>query len=93
MAVPIAAATAKNGSWLPSTRPDNVAERSCQFRTYDAACGAGAAWDCFMLGLEWGIEGVINRDKAVAAWQKSCAFDPDGSAYDSAMLRLERFAE
>ena len=86
-----AGAAAKNGSWIPGTRPKAATTRSCQFRTYDAACSAGATWGCFMLGLEWGVEGVngqTNQAKARAAWQRSCRLQPNGSACEASKSRL-----
>jgi hypothetical protein len=86
-----AGAAAKNGSWIEGTRPMNVAERGCQFRTYEAACAAGAEWGCYMLGMEWGHEGVngqTDQQKARAAWRKSCALAPGGSACGASKRQL-----
>lgn len=91
-----AAATSKNGDWLPGLGPGIAAERDCQYRTYQAACEANAPWGCFMLGMEWGFEGVkgeVDRDKAVAAWQRACVLDPDGGACASSQARLDVFAD
>ncbi|MFK7939315.1 MAG: hypothetical protein AB8B82_08045 [Roseovarius sp.] len=88
-----AGAAVKNGSWIAGTRPDHVADRACQFRTYDAACTAGASWGCFMLGLEWGVEGVngqTDQQKAKAAWQRSCVLGPNGSACAASERRLSQ---
>lgn len=86
-----AGAAAKNGSWINGTWPEGVASRPCQFRTYEAACTARAEWGCYMLGLEWGREGVNGRtdlQKARKAWRKSCQIDPDGSACAASRRQL-----
>ncbi len=87
-----AGASAKNGSWIDGTAPQNAASRACQFRTYDAACGAGSSWGCYMLGLEWGVEGVQGRlvpEKAQAAWRRSCELLPDSGACDASKRQLD----
>lgn len=87
-----AGATVKNGSWIEGTRPAAAATRDCQFRTYTAACAAGAPWGCFMEGMEWAFEAAEGeRDiaKARAAWTRACALAPNGSACNSASRRLK----
>lgn len=87
-----AGATVKNGSWIEGTRPAAAATRDCQLRTYTAACAAGAPWGCFMEGMEWAFEAAEgDRDiaKARAAWQRACALAPNGSACESASIRLK----
>ena len=90
-----AGANAKNGSWT-NPRPAMASSRDCQFRTYQISCGVGAAWGCFMLGLEWGVEGVdgqVDLPKARTAWERSCTLQPSGSACNASRSRLERYAE
>lgn len=87
-----AAAGAKNGSWIEGTRPENAASRACQFRTYETACQTGASWGCYMLGLEWGVEGVEGQtdpNQARAAWQRSCNLKPNSSACAASRRELD----
>lgn len=91
-----AGATVKNGSWIHGTRVAAAATRDCQYRTYEAACDAEAPWGCFMLGLEWAVEGVNGETdiaEARAAWRKACQLVPDSSACESSRARLELYAE
>jgi len=90
-----AAATAKNGSWIGAP-PGPAADNACQYRTFQLSCDAGAAWGCFMLGMQWrydGVEGVRDMDKAQAAFERVCALDPDGAACSSARGALDDLTE
>ncbi|SIO12641.1 hypothetical protein [Vannielia litorea] len=78
-----AAATARNGSWRPGTRPGTATAPACQLKTYAEACTNGAAWGCYM-------EGNIHRDgapgtrrdpaRADALYARACTLAPKSGA-------------
>ncbi|MDF1872746.1 hypothetical protein [Vannielia sp.] len=82
-----AAATVKNGSFLPGTRPAVAGSPSCQLATYSNACTEGAAWGCTMMGniYETGQKGTEkNTAKSEAAYRRACDLSPKSGACSSA---------
>ena len=78
-----AAATARNGSWRPGTRPAQATAPACQLATYTEACANGAAWGCYMEGNihRDGAPGTRrNPDRAEALYARACNLAPDSGA-------------
>ncbi|MBS8228451.1 hypothetical protein [Vannielia litorea] len=82
-----AAATARNGSWRPGTRPAQATAPGCQLQTYTEACTRGAAWGCFMEGNIYrdGAPGTRrNAARAEALYRRACTLSPRSGACKAA---------